>query len=197
MRLVDPGNIVRASDQGSIAILVQTQPAAVLFTLPAHTLDDVREAQKRGPVEVTAYDQDNRSALSTGTLATIDNVIDQATASYRLKAMFANEDEKLWPGEFVNARLLVETRNNALVVPNTRDPARAARPVHLGRDATTTPRRRKPIEVGAVGRRPHHRHVGPRPTATASSPAASTSCRRTSPVSVIDQPATEAETATS
>ena len=88
---------------------MQAQPAAVLFTLPAQTLDDVREAQKRGAVEVVAYDRDNRKALSTGTLATIDNLIDQATASYKLKATFANEDEKLWPGEFVNARLLVDT----------------------------------------------------------------------------------------
>jgi multidrug efflux system membrane fusion protein len=118
VRMVDPGNVVHASDQGSIAVLVQAQPAAILFTLPAQTLDDVREAQKGGPVQVTAYDRDNRRALSTGTLATIDNLIDQTTASYRLKAVFANEDEKLWPGEFVNARLLVEIRKNALVVPN-------------------------------------------------------------------------------
>ena len=68
---------------------------------------------------MAAYDRDNRRALSTGTLATIDNVIDQTTASYRLKATFPNEDEKLWPGEFVNARLLVETKQNVLVVPNT------------------------------------------------------------------------------
>ena len=119
VRMIDPGNVVHASDQGVIAVLVQAQPAAALFTLPAQTLDDVREAQKRGPVEVIAYDRDNRNALSTGTLATIDNVIDQATASYRLKATFANTDEKLWPGEFINARLLVDTRKNVLVVPNT------------------------------------------------------------------------------
>jgi len=119
VRMIDPGNVVHASDQGVIAVLVQAQPAAALFTLPAQTLDDVREAQKRGPVEVIAYDRDNRSALTSGTLATIDNVIDQATASYRLKATFANTDEKLWPGEFINARLLVDTRKNVLVVPNT------------------------------------------------------------------------------
>jgi multidrug efflux system membrane fusion protein len=119
VRMVDPGNIVRASDAGSIAILVQAQPAAALFTLPASTLDDVREAQKRGPVQVVAYDRDNQRALSTGTLATIDNIIDPATASYRLKATFANEDEKLWPGEFINARLLLDTQKGALVVANT------------------------------------------------------------------------------
>jgi multidrug efflux system membrane fusion protein len=119
MRLVDPGNLVRASDQGSIATLVRTQPLAVIFTLPARSLDDVRDAQARGAVEVTAFDQDNRKMLGNGQLLLIDNLIDPATATIRLKAMFPNADEKLWPGEFVNARLLVETRAGALTVPST------------------------------------------------------------------------------
>jgi membrane fusion protein, multidrug efflux system len=118
VRLVDPGNLVRATDPGSIATLTRTQPIAVMFTLPARALDDVRDAMARGPVEVTAFDRDNRRALSTGTLLLIDNLIDQATATLRLKAMFANADEKLWPGEFVNARLLIEQRVGALTVPS-------------------------------------------------------------------------------
>jgi multidrug efflux system membrane fusion protein len=117
VRMVDPGNIVHASDQGAIAILTQTQPSTVLFTLPAQTLDSVREAIARGTVEVTAYDRDNARLLSTGTLATIDNLIDQTTATYRLKAVFKNEDEKLWPGEFVNARLLLDVRKDVVVIP--------------------------------------------------------------------------------
>jgi membrane fusion protein, multidrug efflux system len=117
VRLVDPGNVVHASDQGAIAMLTQTQPTAVLFTLPAQTLDDVRAAMARGTVEVAAYDRDNVRLLSSGTLATIDNMIDQTTATYRLKAMFDNADEALWPGEFVNARLLLEVRKDAVVVP--------------------------------------------------------------------------------
>jgi multidrug efflux system membrane fusion protein len=117
VRMVDPGNIVHASDQGAIAILTQTQPAAVLFTLPAQTLDDVRAAMARGAVEVAAFDRDNVRLLSNGTLSTIDNLIDQSTATYRLKAMFANADEKLWPGEFVNARLLLEIRKDVVVIP--------------------------------------------------------------------------------
>lgn len=117
MRLVDPGNIVHASDQTAIAILTQTQPTAVLFTLPAQTLDDVRGAMGHGAVEVVALDRDNARPLSTGTLLTVDNLIDQATATYRLKAMFANEDEKLWPGEFVNARVLLSIQKNAVVIP--------------------------------------------------------------------------------
>ncbi len=117
VRMVDPGNIVHASDQGAIAILMQTEPTAVTFTLPSQTLDDVRAAMANGTVEVAAYDRNNVRLLSTGSLSTIDNLIDPATATYRLKATFANADEKLWPGEFVNARLLLETRKNAIVIP--------------------------------------------------------------------------------
>jgi len=117
VRMVDPGNIVHASDQAAIAILTQTEPTAVMFTLPAQTLDDVRAAIARGPVEVAAFDRDDVHLLSTGTLSTIDNLIDQSTATYRLKAMFANEDERLWPGEFVNARLLLRIDQDVAVVP--------------------------------------------------------------------------------
>jgi multidrug efflux system membrane fusion protein len=117
VRLVDPGNTVRAADAGAIVNLVLAQPAAVLFTLPAHMLDDVRQAMSRGTIEVTAFDQNNQASLSTGTLLMVDNAIDQASATIRLKAIFANEDERLWPGEFVNARLLLETRSNVVAVP--------------------------------------------------------------------------------
>jgi multidrug efflux system membrane fusion protein len=118
VRLVDPGNIVHANDQGSLATLVLTRPSAVLFTLPARSLDDIRDAMARGPVEVVAYDQDNRRALATGKLLLVDNIIDQTTATIRLKAIFPNDDEKLWPGEFVNAHVLLDTRSAAVVVPS-------------------------------------------------------------------------------
>jgi len=118
VRLVDPGNTVHAADTGAIAVLVRTQPTFVTFTLPAHTLDAVREAMKKGEVQVTAYDRDNRQQIGVGKLQTVDNRIDQATASYTLKATFANDDEKLWPGQFVNARLLLQTLKQVLVVPN-------------------------------------------------------------------------------
>jgi len=119
MRLVDAGNLVRASDAGSIATLMLTRPTAVVFTLPARFLSDVRRAMARGSVEVTAYDQDNRNALSSGTLLLVDNAVDQASGTIRLKAMFANDEDELWPGESVNARLLLETRNSVLAVPPT------------------------------------------------------------------------------
>ncbi len=117
VRLIDPGNLVHASDTREIANLVLTQPSAVLFTLPAQVLDDVRDAMARGQVEVAALDQNNKRILSTGTLLLIDNAIDQSTATIRLKAKFANTDERLWPGEFVNARVLLETRHNIIAIP--------------------------------------------------------------------------------
>jgi membrane fusion protein, multidrug efflux system len=119
VRLVDPGNIVHASDQGALATLVLTRPSAVVFTLPARSLDDVRDALARGPVEVIAFDQDNKRALATGKLLLIDNLIDQATSTIRLKAMFPNDDDRLWPGEFVNARVLLETSSGVVAVPSS------------------------------------------------------------------------------
>lgn len=115
--------------------------------MPAADVDEVREALRRGPVEVTAFDQDNKVALSTGTLLLIDNAIDPTTATIRLKAMFANVDDVLWPGEFVNARVLVETRHDAITVPNA---AIQSGPQGLfawvvASDDTVQPR---PIEVG-------------------------------------------------
>ena len=147
IRFVDPGNTVRATDAGAIAVLVRTQPTYVTFTLPAQTLNGVREAMAAGQVQVTAYDRDNAKILSTGKLETVDNVIDQTTASYKLKAMFANDDEKLWPGEFVNARLLRDVQKQALVIPNTavqRGPDGVFTWV-VGTDNKANP---KPIKIG-------------------------------------------------
>jgi membrane fusion protein, multidrug efflux system len=118
VRSIDPGNIVHASDSAPIAALTLTRPAAVVFTLPSRFLNDVREALARGAVEVTAFSQDNTRVLSTGKLLLIDNFVDQASATMRLKAMFGNEDERLWPGDFVNARILIEVKKDALAVPS-------------------------------------------------------------------------------
>src|SRR5204862_434884 len=81
-----------------------TKPAAVLFTLSARSLNDVRDAMARGPLEVIAFSQDNRRIQGKGTLLLIDNMVDQASATMRMKAMLANEDEQPWPGDFVNAK---------------------------------------------------------------------------------------------
>lgn len=147
IRLVDPGNMVHAADVKPLANLVLTQPSAVIFTLPAADVDEVREALRRGPVEVTAFDQDNKVVLSTGTLLLIDNAIDPTTATIRLKAMFANADDVLWPGEFVNARVLVETRHDAITVPNAaiQNGPQGLFAWVVSSDDTVQPR---PIEVG-------------------------------------------------
>jgi multidrug efflux system membrane fusion protein len=118
VRTIDAGNFVRAADATAvITTLTLTKPAAVLFTLSARWLGDVREAMARGPVEVEALSQDNAHVLGTGTLLLIDNIVDQTSATMRLKAMFPNEDDRLWPGDFVNARLLLERRHDVLTVP--------------------------------------------------------------------------------
>ena len=116
VRMIDPGNIVHAADSSIIATLTLTKPVAVVFTLSARSLNDVRDAQARGPVEVTAFSQDNVNPLSTGTLLLIDNIV-EASATIRLKAMFGNENEKLWPGDFVNARILPDVRHDVLAIP--------------------------------------------------------------------------------
>jgi multidrug efflux system membrane fusion protein len=118
VRLIDPGNIVHASDSSPIVTLTLTRPSAVIFTLPARSLDDVRAALANGPVEVTAFSQDNRRALGKGTLLLIDNMVDQASATMRMKAMFGNENEQLWPGDFVNARVSLKVLRGALTVPS-------------------------------------------------------------------------------
>jgi len=121
IRQIDPGNILRLSNAITnatpITTLVVTRPSAVVFTLPASNLDEVRAAITRGPVEVTALDQDNAHTLSKGRLLLIDNAIDASTGTIRLKAIFDNNDDRLWPGEFVNARLLVATERKALTIP--------------------------------------------------------------------------------
>jgi membrane fusion protein, multidrug efflux system len=118
VRTIDPGNLVRAADSAAITTLTLTKPSAVLFTLSARALTDMRDALARGPVEVTAFSQDNVHILGKGTLLLIDNIVDQASATMRLKAVFANEDERLWPGDFVNARVLLELRRDVLTVPS-------------------------------------------------------------------------------
>jgi len=116
-RQVDVGNIIHANDTNPLTILTQTRPAVATFTLPQSNLYDVREAMLRGPVPVTASDQDNTRQLAQGQLLLIDNQIDQTTSTIRLKATFANDDERLWPGEFVRLRAQIDTRNDALTIP--------------------------------------------------------------------------------
>ncbi len=117
LRQVDPGNIVHAADTNPMLILTQLQPIAVIFTLTEDVLPTVAQHMKKGPLEVDAFSRDDQTKLATGKLLTIDNQIDPTTGTAKLKAVFSNEDNQLWPNQFVNADLLLETRKNSTVVP--------------------------------------------------------------------------------
>jgi multidrug efflux system membrane fusion protein len=118
MRLVDPGNIVHATDTGGIVVLTQLQPITAIFTLPEDTLGTVADAMSHGQVSVEAVSRDeDGKPLGRGTVQLIDNQIDQSTGTIRLKAVFPNPKLALWPGQFVNLRLLVRTDTNALTIP--------------------------------------------------------------------------------
>ena len=118
LRLVDSGNIVHATDTGGLVIITQLQPITVIFTIPEDSIPTVLEQLHQGvrlPVE--AYDREYRRKLADGALLTIDNQVDPTTGTVRLKAQFPNTDNRLFPSQFVNARLLIETRRGATVVP--------------------------------------------------------------------------------
>jgi multidrug efflux system membrane fusion protein len=117
LRQVDPGNIVHANDTNAMFVITQLQPIAVLFTLPEDNLQAVSRQMGKGTLAVDAYDRDNQTKLATGTLLTIDNQIDQTTGTGKLKAVFDNKDNALWPNQFVNIRLLLDLRKNSTAVP--------------------------------------------------------------------------------
>jgi len=118
IRQIDPGNVVHASDTTGIVVITQMQPISVIFTLPEDDLSAVSTALAKGPVTVVALPRDSKAALDRGTIALIDNQIDQATGTIRLKATFPNPHDTLWPGEFVNMRTLLKTERNALTIPS-------------------------------------------------------------------------------
>lgn len=118
LRLVDAGNMVRPSDTNGLAVITQVQPIAVLFNLPADDLPQVLKKLQAGKqLVVEAYNRDLKQRLATGTLLTVDNQIDQNTGTIRCKAAFPNTDNALFPNQFVNARLLLDTRQDVVLVP--------------------------------------------------------------------------------
>jgi multidrug efflux system membrane fusion protein len=120
IRLVDMGNVVHASDVSGIVVIAQMHPISVVFTLPEQDLQEIlSKGGASGGLGVTAMNRGNTTSLGTGSLAAVDNLIDQGTGTVKLKATFPNTDLKLWPGQFVNARLLLTTSKNALVVPGS------------------------------------------------------------------------------
>jgi multidrug efflux system membrane fusion protein len=116
-RQVDIGNIIHTNDINPLTVLTQIKPCTVIFTLPQGDLGPVREAMLHGTVSVLAFDQENKKQLAEGKLLLINNQIDQNTSTIQLKAEFANDDELLWPGEFVHIHILITTRKNAVTVP--------------------------------------------------------------------------------
>jgi multidrug efflux system membrane fusion protein len=117
LRLVDEGNIVRASDANGIVVLTQIQPISVFFNLPQQELSRVNKAFASGPVDLQVLRSDTDAVIDKGKLTVVDNQVDQTTGTVRLKGEFPNAQLQLWPGQFVNVRLLVETLKNVVVVP--------------------------------------------------------------------------------
>ncbi len=118
LRLVDAGNIVRASDANGLVVITQLQPIAAVFTIPQDSLPEVlRRLRSGSPLPVEAYDREQKARLAIGKLLTVDNQIDPTTGTIKLKAQFPNEDGNLFPNQFVNVRLQLDTLRGATVVP--------------------------------------------------------------------------------
>jgi multidrug efflux system membrane fusion protein len=118
LRMVDPGNIVHAGDQEGLAVITQLQPIAVIFTLAEDNIPLVMRKLRSGrPLRVEAYDREFKNRIATGTLLTIDNQVDPDTGTVRFKAVFPNDENVLFPSQFVNARLLIDVKRRAVLVP--------------------------------------------------------------------------------
>jgi membrane fusion protein, multidrug efflux system len=119
LRLVDPGNIVHANDANGLIVITEIDPISVIFAIPEDSLPQVQQAMRGGrQLPVEAYDRDLKHKLATGSLMTIDNQIDPTTGTVKFKAVFPNKEGALFPNQFVNARLLVNTVRNVVLVPN-------------------------------------------------------------------------------
>ena len=116
IRQVDEGNIVKAAEPTGIVILTQLRPISVFFNLPQQELPELNRAQAQSPLSVDALGPDGKTVLDKGKVVVIDNQVDQTTGTVKLKAQFANDDEALWPGQFVNVRLLIDTLHRAVTV---------------------------------------------------------------------------------
>ncbi|HVT91673.1 MAG TPA: MdtA/MuxA family multidrug efflux RND transporter periplasmic adaptor subunit [Bryobacteraceae bacterium] len=117
LRLVDPGNIVHASDSNGLLVITQIQPISVIFTIPEDNLPVIMQKYRAGArLEVDAFDRSNNTKIAQGTLVTVDNQIDQTTGTVKLRAVFSNADNKLFPSQFVNARVLIERKSGVTLL---------------------------------------------------------------------------------
>jgi membrane fusion protein, multidrug efflux system len=119
IRLIDPGNIVHPNDPTGLVVLTQVQPITVIFTLPSSDIPEVQEAFAQGEVQVAAYTADNKTELDRGRLLLINNQADPTSGTVRLKAIFPNSADKLWPGTFVNAHIITRLQHDGLTIPLT------------------------------------------------------------------------------
>lgn len=150
LRLVDPGNMVRANDANGLLVITQLMPITVIFTIPEDNLPAVLERLKSSePLVVEAFDREQKKKLATGKLLTVDNQIDPNTGTVRLKALFPNEDGQLFPNQFVNARLLLDVKHSVTLVPSAavQRGAKGAFVYVVKDDQTVTVR---PIGIGVV-----------------------------------------------
>ncbi|HLZ03108.1 MAG TPA: efflux RND transporter periplasmic adaptor subunit [Bradyrhizobium sp.] len=116
-RLIDKGNLVQSTGNATLVNITQIKPIFVSFTLPQNTLDELRRQQDRRPLAVDAVAGDNETTLAEGKLTLVDNMVDPSTGTIHLKAQFDNQDERLWPGEFVNVRVVLSVRQQVPTVP--------------------------------------------------------------------------------
>lgn len=119
IRQIDVGNIIHPTDANGLVVVTELQPISVIFTLPETDLPQIQQQMTKGPLKVLAYSQDDRFQLDQGTLELVDNQIIQTSGSVRLKATFPNAAHRLWPGELVNVRLLIDTRADGLTIAAT------------------------------------------------------------------------------
>ena len=167
LRLVDPGNFIRASDATApgLVSITQIHPVAVLTALPQDTLPRIQAATAHGKLTVFAYTPDDSTLLGTGELLTTDNAIDATTGTIKLKAVFPNRDDRLWPGQFVNVRVQLGVHDKALTVPSVAvqrsqsslyvfvvrpDATVAVQPVEIGQDDGQTAEITKGLQDGAI-----------------------------------------------
>jgi multidrug efflux system membrane fusion protein len=150
IRMVDIGNMVRATDAAGLVTISQLKPMFVSFTVPQENLHKIHQKKgETGELAVIALGADNKTELARGKLSVIDNAIDQPTGTIRIKATFANDDERLWPGEFVNVRLVLSVRKGAPTVPaQTVQDGPTGSYAYVIKDDNTVERR--PVEVAAV-----------------------------------------------
>jgi multidrug efflux system membrane fusion protein len=117
IRQVDEGNIIHASDSTGVVVITQLKPISVFFNLPQQDITQVNTAFAKGPLSVDALRSDNDAVIDRGTLKVVDNQVDASTGTVKLKADFPNSDLQLWPGQFVNVRLLIDTLKQVVVIP--------------------------------------------------------------------------------